>query len=159
MDKVKLRHKELWGRIRLLDLYYFYKKIFFVKPSQYLFSFIYYLSFKPIRCCDISCGIRYLGENRTVLPHPVGIVIGKNVILAKNVRIYQNVTIGAKSINDLRYPVIGENVIISANAIVIGNIKIGDNSIIGAGAVVLKDVPSDSIVVGNPARIIRKGYE
>lgn len=54
-------------------------------------------------------------------------------------------------------PVIGDNVKICANAIVIGGITIGDNVTIGAGSVVTKSVPSDCVVAGNPARIIRRG--
>ena len=53
-------------------------------------------------------------------------------------------------------PVIGDNVRVATGAIVIGGITIGDNVIIGAGAVVVKDVPPDCVVVGNPARIVKK---
>ncbi|MBQ8019953.1 MAG: serine acetyltransferase, partial [Paludibacteraceae bacterium] len=52
-------------------------------------------------------------------------------------------------------PTIGNNVSIGANATIIGDITIGDNVIIGAGAVVVKDVPQYSVVVGNPARVIK----
>lgn len=52
-------------------------------------------------------------------------------------------------------PSIGNNVMITTNAIVIGNINIGDNAIIGAGAVVTKDVPPNAVVVGNPQRILK----
>lgn len=53
-------------------------------------------------------------------------------------------------------PIIGNNVTVNSNSVVIGNITIGDNVIIGVGSVVNKDVPANSVVVGNPARIIRK---
>lgn len=67
----------------------------------------------------------------------------------------QLTTIGTKSTNSpLDAPYIGNNVDFGANVTVIGNIHIGDNVIIGAGAVVVKDIPSNSIVAGNPARII-----
>ena len=55
--------------------------------------------------------------------------------------------------NDL-VPVIGDNVTLGANVVIIGNITIGNNVIVGAGSVVTKDIPDNSIVVGNPARII-----
>ena len=53
------------------------------------------------------------------------------------------------------FPVIGDNVYIAANATVIGGVNIGNNVIVGAGSVVIKDIPDNSVVVGNPARIIR----
>lgn len=53
------------------------------------------------------------------------------------------------------WPIIGDNVYIAANATVIGAITIGDNSIIGAGSVVTKDVPANSVYIGNPAHFLR----
>lgn len=53
------------------------------------------------------------------------------------------------------FPIIGNNVYIASNATVIGNVHIGDNAVVGAGSVVTKDVPNDSVVVGNPAHRIR----
>ena len=53
------------------------------------------------------------------------------------------------------FPVIGDNVYIAANATVIGGVNIGNNVIIGAGSVVVNDIPDNSVAVGNPARVIR----
>lgn len=61
-------------------------------------------------------------------------------------------TIGKK---DGKRPVIGNNVTLGANVVIIGNVKIGDNVIIGAGSVVVKDIPNNSVVAGNPARVIK----
>ena len=106
-------------------------------------------------CCCIA-DLKRLLENETVFIHPVGVVISKNAIIGKNCVIYQNVTIGdGKEINNRKAPIIGNNVVIYANAVVIGGITIGNNAVIGAGAVVLNDVPENSVVVGNPARIIK----
>ncbi len=84
-------------------------------------------------------------------PHPIGIVIGSDATIASNVVIYQNVTIGRKTLYDnseASYPTIEENVVIYSNAVVAGGIKIGKDSIIGASAVVTKDVPPSSLVIG-----------
>lgn len=69
----------------------------------------------------------------------------------KNFRVGPGVVIGT---NNAGFPRFGDNVYIASNATVIGGIRIGSNVIIGAGSVVTKDIPDDSIVVGNPARII-----
>jgi serine O-acetyltransferase len=91
------------------------------------------------------------------LPHPVGIVIGEGVAIGKNVKIFQNVTLGGARIGDaknMNYPIIGDNVVIFAGAVIVGNIRIGDNSTIGANSVVLNDVPSGATCVGVPGRIL-----
>ncbi|WP_438852778.1 serine O-acetyltransferase [Brevundimonas nasdae] len=88
------------------------------------------------------------------MPHPTGIVIGEGVVLGRNATIFQNVTIGSGDLGAGAYPVIGNNVTIFANAVIVGSIKIGDGAKIGAGAVVLKDVPAGRTAVGNPARLL-----
>ncbi|MFG1298781.1 serine O-acetyltransferase EpsC [Xanthobacter sp. V3C-3] len=87
------------------------------------------------------------------VPHPYGIVIGQAKV-GRNMRLLQNVTIGRKSQDDPRDPVFGDNVNISAGAVLLGAITIGDGAIIGANAVVLKDVPPGATAIGIPARII-----
>jgi serine O-acetyltransferase len=84
------------------------------------------------------------------LAHPYATIINAEQI-GENLYINQLVTIGDK---DGKRPRIGNNVQIHTNAIIIGAITIGDNAIIGAGAVVVKDVPDNAIVAGNPAKII-----
>lgn len=76
--------------------------------------------------------------------------------IGNNFSCRQCTTIGNKQDgrNDL-IPIIGDNVTVGANAIIIGPITIGNNVVIGAGAVVTKDIPDNSVVVGNPARIIK----
>ena len=70
----------------------------------------------------------------------------------KNLRVGPGVVIGRMG---TQFPIIGNNVYIAANATVIGGVHIGNNVIIGAGSVVVKDIPDNSVVVGNPARVIR----
>jgi len=89
-----------------------------------------------------------------VVWHGFGIVVHPQSIIGDNVTIHQNVTIGS-SRNGGVPPIIGNNVIIGANALIIGDIKIGNNVVIGAGSVVVKDVPDNSVVAGNPAKIIK----
>lgn len=106
------------------------------------------------RCCNIQKDhAKYLVREKNMrMPHPVGIVITEKAILGNNCTIYQNVTIGNKNGS----PTLGNNVIIYANSVIIGKINIGDNAIIGAGSIVLKDIPANEIWAGNPARFIKK---
>lgn len=77
--------------------------------------------------------------------------------MGRNCQIWHNVTIGAGKSHALNSrPIIGDNVKFCTGSITVGGITIGDNVIIGAGAVVTKDVPSNCVVVGNPAYIIKK---
>lgn len=86
------------------------------------------------------------------LAHPYATIINAESV-GENCYINHLVTIGEKN---GRKPVIGNNVELHANCTVIGGINIGDNAVIGAGAVVVKDVPANAVVIGNPARIILK---
>lgn len=89
-----------------------------------------------------------------VLHHPTGVVIGDGVRIGPRCEIQQGVTIGARSPDgsDARAGVIGADVVIGAGARILGAVQVGDRSVIGANAVVLTDVPADSIAVGVPAR-------
>jgi len=106
----------------------------------------------------------YLSVKATVgndikFPHPVGVVIGDGVILSERVTIYQNVTLGAARVGEGvkgLYPKVGNDVVIFAGAKIIGNITIGDGALIGANAVVTKDVPANVSAVGIPAKIVEK---
>lgn len=88
------------------------------------------------------------------LPHPNGIVIGSGVSIGEYTTIYQHVTLGSGSKGANAYPIIGSRVQIFANAILAGDIHVDDDAIIGAGAVVLSDVPCKHRAVGNPARVL-----
>jgi len=91
------------------------------------------------------------------IDHGDGVVIGETTIIGDNVTIYQGVTLGGtgKDVGK-RHPTIGNGVTIGSGAKVLGPITIGDNSKVGAGSIVLKDVPPNCTVVGNPGRIVKK---
>lgn len=94
---------------------------------------------------------------RFFIDHGMGVVIGETTIIGDDVLIYQGVTLGGTGKErGKRHPTVGNNVVIGAGAKVLGNITIGDNSYIGSNAVVIKDVPSNSTVVGVPGRITKQ---
>ena len=92
-----------------------------------------------------------------MIDHGMGVVIGETAIIGDNTLIYQDVTLGGTGKETgKRHPTLGKNVVVGAGAKVLGNIQIGDDVRIGAGSVILKDVPSHSTVVGIPGRVTRQ---
>ena len=91
------------------------------------------------------------------IDHGMGVVIGETTIIGDNVTLYQGVTLGGTGKEKgKRHPTLGNNIVVGAGAKVLGNITIGDNSYIGSNAVVIKDVPPNSTVVGVPGRITKQ---
>ena len=94
------------------------------------------------------------------IDHGNGVIIGETTIIGDNVTLYQGVTLGGTGKEQgKRHPTIGNNVMISAGAKVLGSFKIGDNSKIGAGSVVLEEVPPNSTVVGVPGRVVKRNNQ
>ena len=92
---------------------------------------------------------------RLFIDHGMGVVIGETSILGNDVTLYQNVTLGGTGKEKgKRHPTLRDGVFVGNSANVLGNIVVGEHSRVGAGSVVLQDVPPDSTVVGNPAHII-----
>lgn len=92
------------------------------------------------------------------IDHGMGVVIGETAEVGEGTVIYQGVTLGGTGKQSgKRHPTVGKNCVISAGAKVLGNITVGDCAKVGAGAVVLKDVPPHATVVGVPARVVRIG--
>jgi serine O-acetyltransferase len=90
-----------------------------------------------------------------VIFHPVGLVVGKGVVAGRCLTLQQGVTLGGEGTmqHDLdAFPTLGDEVHVGAGARVIGAVNVGDRVFVGANAVVVRDVPSDSIAVGVPAR-------
>jgi serine O-acetyltransferase len=95
---------------------------------------------------------------RLFIDHGMGVVIGETTILGDDVTLYQGVSLaGTGKEKGKRHPTIGNGVVIGAGAKVLGNIRIGDNSRVGAGSVVLRDVPDNSTIVGVPGHIVLRG--
>ena len=90
------------------------------------------------------------------IDHGAGLVIGETAIVEKGVMLYHGVTLGGtgKDVGK-RHPTVREGALVSAHAQVIGPVEIGAKAKVGAGAVVVSDVPSDVTVVGVPAKIVR----
>jgi serine O-acetyltransferase len=87
----------------------------------------------------------------------MGVVIGETTVIGDNVILYQGVTLGGTGLQKgKRHPTIGNNVVIGCGAKVLGNITVGDNAYIGANAVVVRDVPPNSTIVGVPGRVTRQ---
>ena len=95
---------------------------------------------------------------RFFIDHAMGVIIGETTVIGDDVTLYQGVTLGGTG-NETgkRHPTLGDNVLVGVGASVLGNLTIGDNSKVGGGAVVVRDVPPNCTVVGNPGRIVRKG--
>jgi len=86
------------------------------------------------------------------IDHGMGLVIGETASVGDNCVLYHGVTLGANTFDKVdRHPKLGKGVIVFANATIIGPVNIGDNSIIAANAVVLKDAPANSRLIGVPA--------
>ena len=102
---------------------------------------------------EIHPGAR-LGR-RVFIDHGMGVVIGETAIVGDDVTLYQGVTLGGTGKDaGKRHPTLLNGVFVGNNANILGNITIGENSRVGAGSVVLRDVPPDSTVVGVPAHIV-----
>jgi serine O-acetyltransferase len=91
------------------------------------------------------------------IDHGMGVVIGETAEIGENVTLLQGVTLGGTSLKrEKRHPTLGDNVVVGAGAKIIGAFKIGDGSRIGAGSVVVREVPPNSVVVGVPGRVTHR---
>ena len=97
---------------------------------------------------------------RVFIDHGAGVVVGETAIVGDDVTLYQGVTLGGTGHErGKRHPTLLKGVFVGSNAQVLGNICIGENSRVGAGSVVLRDVPPNSTVVGVPAHIVYQNGE
>ena len=122
-----------------------------------IFSFLYKIAYKIIQIItgiELPCEAK-IGNN-FIIDHFGGIIISGYAQFGNNCRIRNGVVVGLKNINNPTAPVLGNDVDIGAGAKVLGPITIGDRVSIGANAVVLQNIPDDSIAVGIPATIKTK---
>ena len=90
------------------------------------------------------------------IDHGMGVVIGETTEIGENCTLYQGVTLGGTGKDTgKRHPTLGNNVLVGCGARVLGPFKVGDNARIGAGAVVLNEIPPDSTAVGVPAQVVK----
>lgn len=146
----------LWAMI----VYRFGRWRYRVRPAlaRKFFSLIYHFLFKLVQIVagiELPCEVE-LGQN-FIIDHFGGIVISGYAKFGDNCRIRNGVVVGLRHVEDKRAPIIGDNVDIGAGAKLLGPIRIGDNVVIGANAVVLCDVPDNSIAVGVPAIVKARG--
>jgi serine O-acetyltransferase len=100
-----------------------------------------------------------IGE-RLFIDHATGVVVGETAIVGNDVTMYQGVTLGGTGKqHGKRHPTICDRVFIGNNANILGDLTVGENSRVGAGSVVLTDVPPNSTVVGVPAHIVYRNGE
>lgn len=91
------------------------------------------------------------------IDHGSGVIIGETTIIGDNVTLYQGVTLGGTGKeHGKRHPTLKDNVMVSAGAKILGSFTIGENSKIGAGSVVLHEIPDNCTVVGVPGRVVRR---
>ena len=96
-----------------------------------------------------------VGTSRIRLPHPYMVVVNENTVIGRNCTFYHNITVGSRQFGRAPgAPTIGDEVIIYPGACIIGKISIGARAIIGAGSIVLHDVPPSTVVAGNPAKVV-----
>lgn len=133
-------------RIYRISRFFYLRRLIFISRFFDYLNYFFHNSY-------IS-GKSKIGENTFFAYGGIGVVLHNDTIVGDNCMLGQGITIGGRS-GSKSPPIIGDNVYISAGARVLGDIEIGDNSTIGANAVVIKDVPENSIVAGVPAKLIR----
>jgi serine O-acetyltransferase len=118
-------------------------------------DFALYLQSRSSQVFQVDINPAVVMGRGIMLDHGTGLVIGETAVVGDNCSLLQNVTLGGTGKSDEdRHPKIGNGVLIGAGATVLGNIKVGDCSRIGAGSVVLKEIPPRVTVAGVPAKVI-----
>lgn len=151
-------HDGDWGAqgFWVMLIYRFGRWRYGIKPAlvRKCFSFLYKVLFKltqVVTGIELPCEVQ-IGRN-FVIDHFGGIIISGYAQFGDNCRIRNGVVVGLRRVEEKKAPIIGSNVDIGAGAKILGPIRIGNNVLIGANAVVLCDVPDNSVAAGVPAQI------
>lgn len=148
---------------KLLDAFLYFKGYQAIQTHRFVHQlwvagrkdFAHYLQSRSSQVFQVDINPAARIGRGIMLDHATGFVVGETAVIGNNVSILQDVTLGGtgKAEED-RHPKISDGVLIGAGAIVLGNIRVGECARVGAGAVVVKDVPPHVTVAGVPARII-----
>jgi len=172
LESIKSRDPAAKSLLSIILTYPGVKAVFFHKISNFFyiagFDLIARIISQTVRFftgIEIHPGAK-IGKN-LFIDHGMGVVIGETSEIGDNVTIYHAVTLGGISPsinsdnqrNEKRHPSIGDDVVIGSGAQIIGPIKIGNGSRIAANAVVVKDVPDNSTMVGIPAKAVKVGNQ
>ena len=160
INSVLERDPAAWSRLEILLCYPGLWAVWYHRVAHVLWKAKLYLPARLLSQiarfytgADIHPGA-LLGR-RLFIDHATGVVIGETAIVGSDVTLYQGVTLGGTGKgHGKRHPTLCDSVFIGNNANVLGNITVGENSRVGAGSVVLSDVPPNSTVVGVPAHIV-----
>ena len=170
LNSIKKRDPAAKSILSILITYPGVKAVFFHKISNFFyiagFDLIARIISQTIRFftgIEIHPGAK-IGKN-LFIDHGMGVVIGETSQSGENVTIYHAVTLGGispsvdaeRQRHEKRHPTIGDNVVIGSGAQILGPIIVGKNSRIAANAVVIKDVPENSTMIGIPAKSVRLG--
>jgi serine O-acetyltransferase len=155
-------HNGEWGSpgFMVLVVYRFGRWRYLIRPRflRKPFSLLYRISYRFVQIItgvDLPCEVE-IGRN-FVIDHFGGIIISGFAKFGDDCRIRNGVVVGLRRVDDPQAPVIGNNVDIGTGAKILGPIRIGNNVAIGANAVVLCDVPDNSVAVGVPAVVKPRG--
>ena len=137
-------HALIWHRFA--HWFYKYKMFFIARLISQIARFFTLIEIHP--GAKIGRGL--------FIDHGSGVIIGETTVIGDNVTLYQGVTLGGTGKEQgKRHPTLEDNVMVSAGAKILGSFTIGENSKIGAGSVVLEEVPPNCTVVGVPGRIVK----
>ena len=156
IKKTKCSFYEMPSHRDLICLKAFRKANYYSKKNKKFFSFFWRLKLKSLRNkYDFNLYAEtQIGEG-LFIGHNGPIIINEKAIIGKNCNIATGVTIGQENRGKRKgTPIIGNKVWIGTNAVIVGNVNVGNNVLIAPNAFVNFDVPSNSIVIGNPAKII-----